>query len=468
MNAVLIAILGYVLAQFAIGTWVSRRMASETDYILAGRTLTTPLIMFAVFATFFGSEALTATSAAVYEKGLAGALVDPLCYAVAMILSGLFFAARLRAAELTTFADLFRNRFSPTVEQMVVLVLLPGSLFWAAAQIRVFGVILNANAGIGLPTAIALAAFVVLAYSVVGGLLADTVTDFIHGLVVIAGLLALYFAVSAAIAAKGGIGLAVSAERMTWLDTDLTLLQLAEKLIVPLCGTIVAVELISRFLGAKSSAAAATGTALGGLMYGAFGLIPVYLGLAGPSLVPGLKDTEELVSRLAEQLLPVAMHAVFLGAIISAVLSTVHATLHAPAAQVAHNLVLRRRPDLSAGQRLWTARATVAALGCVAYLLAASSETIKELVETASAFGSAGVFVALMFGLFTRFGGAASAAAAIGVGMVTWATAKYLWALPAPYLLALVIAATAYVTVALLEHRSAAAAEVRAPKNASG
>jgi Na+/proline symporter len=453
MNAVLFAILAYVLAQFVLGAWVSRRMANETDYILAGRSLTTPLVMFAVFATFFGSEALTATSASVYEKGLSGALVDPLCYAAAMVIAGLFFAGRMRSAELTTFADLFRNRFSPTVEQLVVLVLLPGSLFWAAAQIRVFGVILNANAGIGLAAAIAIAAVVVLAYSIVGGLLADTVTDFIHGLVVIAGLLALYYAASGAIAAKGGGVASLTADRMTLIDPELSWLTLADKLLVPLCGTIVAVELISRFLGAKSSRVAATGTALGGIMYGAFGLIPVYLGLAGPSLIPGLKDTEELVSRLAEQLLPLSLFAVFLGAIISAILSTVHATLHAPAAQIAHNIILRRRPNLPPRQRLWTARATVGGLGLVAYLLAATSDTIKELVETASAFGSAGVFVALVFGLFTRFGNAASATAAIGVGMLTWASAKYLWGLSAPYLLALILAASAYSAVAVLEGR---------------
>ena len=37
------------------------RVASDEDYIVAGRTLGVPLIVVSVFATFFGSEALTAT-----------------------------------------------------------------------------------------------------------------------------------------------------------------------------------------------------------------------------------------------------------------------------------------------------------------------------------------------------------------------------------------------------------------------
>jgi solute:Na+ symporter, SSS family len=451
MTPALVAIMAYVLVQFAIGAYVSRRIASDTDYILAGRGLSLPLVTFSVFATFFGSEALTATAALVYDKGLAGALVDPFCYGIAMIVAGVFFAGRMRAAELTTFADLFRNRFSPAVEKLVVLVLLPGSLFWAAAQIRVFGVVLNSNSGIGLGQALLIAALVVMLYSVVGGLLADSITDLIQGVIVIAGLLVLGAAVHTAMSATGGVLATLPADRLTVIAADLTWLQMLEKMAVPLCGTIVAVELISRFLGAKSAHVAATGTAIGGLLYIVFGLIPVYLGLAGATLLPGLTDTEELVPKLAAQYLPPLLHALFLGAIVSAVLSTVHATLHAPAAQVAHNVFLRMLPGLSARQKLWCVRAAVAAMSVVAYGLAATAETIKDLVETASAIGSAGVFVALLFGLFSRFGGAASAVASILVGSVAWSWGKFMWGMQTPYLLALGLAAIAYVGVAWID-----------------
>ena len=58
MNSVLLAIVGYVLIQFAIGVWVSRRMTSASEYILAGRSLGTGLVVFSVFATYFGAEAI--------------------------------------------------------------------------------------------------------------------------------------------------------------------------------------------------------------------------------------------------------------------------------------------------------------------------------------------------------------------------------------------------------------------------
>ena len=123
MNIVLFGILAYVLVQFAVGTWVSRRMASEADYILAGRRLGVGLVTFSVFATYFGAEAIVASGGAVYEKGLAGALVDPIGYAGAIIIVGLLFARALWSRGLTTFADLFRRRYSPGVERLVVVML---------------------------------------------------------------------------------------------------------------------------------------------------------------------------------------------------------------------------------------------------------------------------------------------------------------------------------------------------------
>jgi solute:Na+ symporter, SSS family len=450
MNIVLFGILGYVLVQFAVGTWVSRRMASEADYILAGRRLGVTLVTFSVFATYFGAEAIVASGGAVYEKGLAGALVDPIGYAAAIVIVGLFFARALWSRGLTTFADLFRQRYSPGVERLVVLMLLPGSIIWAAAQVRAFGQVMSLNSGLDLRTAITLAAVLVAAYSVVGGLLADAVTDMIQGIAVLAGLIILGIIVAAEV---GGLspGLAkVEAPRLTLAVADETLLARLEHLAIPVGGTIVAVELISRFLGARSANVAVAGTILGGAIYLSIGLVPVFLGLVGPSLLPEAPDAEQIVAKLAEVYLPGVLYVAFAGAIISAILSAVHSALHAPASQISHNILVRILPQLSERGKLWAVRMTVMALSIIAFLIALSSEGIHELVETASAFGSAGVFVATLFALFTRLGGPPSAYASIVTGMALWAVGAYLLGLTAPYLLGLSGAAVAYVGMALL------------------
>ena len=94
----------------------------------------------------------------------------------------------------------------------------------------------------------------------------------------------------------------------------------------------------------------------------------------------------------------------------------------------------------------------------VAFALSLTSDRIKDLVETASAFGSAGVFVVTVFALFTPFGGPHAAFAGMVIGMSVWLAAKYVVGSEIPYLMALVTSLAAYVLVALAEHRFAAPA----------
>ncbi len=444
MNLVLVSVLAYVLVQFAIGAWVSRRMTSEQDYILAGRSLGPGLVTFSVFASFFGAEAVVAAAGAVYEKGLVGAWVDPFGYGFALVVVALVLALPLWKRGLTTFADLFRQRYGAGVEKLVVLMLLPGSIFWASAQIRAFGQVLSANSSLPLSAAIVVAAVLVASYSVVGGLLADAVTDVIQGLALIIGLIIL---VGMIFWSLGGLeaGLArIPAERLELARDEGGVLKRLEELAIPICGTIVSVELISRFLGARTGTVAASGTLAGALVYLAIGIIPVTLGLIGPGLLPGITDSEQIVPRLAEAYMPSSLRIVFVGAIISAILSTVHSALHAPASQVSHNIVVQAIPGIGPRGKLWAVRLTVMALSVLATALALTAERIHDLVETASAFGSAGVFVVTMFALFTRLGGPASAYAALASGMGVWLIARFALGLDTPYLLALAAAFTFY------------------------
>jgi SSS family solute:Na+ symporter len=107
-------------------------------------------------------------------------------------------------------------------------------------------------------------------------------------------------------------------------------------------------------------------------------------------------------------------------------------------------------PTLGIRGKLIAARLSVVALTAVAFLLAITSDRIKELVEIASAFGSAGVFVSAAFGLFTRYGGAASAAVSICLGTAVWLVGRFALEWEAPYLIALGCSTLAYVAVATI------------------
>ena len=56
MTPVLAAVMGYVALQLVLGAWVSRRITTESDYLLAGRGLGFGMATLSLFATWFGAE----------------------------------------------------------------------------------------------------------------------------------------------------------------------------------------------------------------------------------------------------------------------------------------------------------------------------------------------------------------------------------------------------------------------------
>ena len=89
----------------------------------------------------------------------------------------------------------------------------------------------------------------------------------------------------------------------------------------------------------------------------------------------------------------------------------------------------------------------------LAYVIALYAGGIYELVATASAFGSAGIFVVGLFGLFSRVGGAPSAYAALVAGVVVWAAGEYWLGWSTPYVAAVAAALAAYLAAAALAPR---------------
>jgi len=448
VSGVLIGLLAYVLLQLAIGLVVSRRLDSESDYLIAGRQLGPWMALLSIFATWFGAETCLGASGAVYGAGLHGASAEPFGYAACLLLMGVFFAAPLWRRKLSTLADFFRDRFSPGVERLVVLMMVPTSVLWAAAQVRGFGQVVAASSELNGDVAIGVGAVVAILYTTAGGLLADVVTDMVQGVVLIAGLIVLaYFAIPADMAWNLSI-----LEHPTWPAHGTTSWpSRIEAWTIPIVGSVWAQELGARVLGCRSERVAHHASIGAGGLYLLVGCIPLALGLLGPTLLPGLTEHEQFLPRLAQLYLPTWAYIIFAGALISAILSTVDSALLSAASLTSHNLLARLRPDASDRTRLLLARLSVIVFGIVAWWLAVKAGGVYELVESASSFGSAGIFVAGTFGLFTSFGGPRSASVALIVGAGVWLVGSHATAVETPYLLALACSLGGYVLVGLRE-----------------
>jgi Na+/proline symporter len=451
----LVAILVYMSIQLAIGVWISRRIHTESDYLVAGRQLGYALTTFSIFATWFGAETVVGSAGIAYRDGVSLASAEPFGYGLCLVLMGLVFAVPLWRLRLTTLADLFRERYSQRVERFAALVLIPSSILWAAAQVRAFGHVLStATTGVDAEIAIAIAAGFTILYTMFGGLLVDAITDVIQGVMLILGLSVALVAVvmhlggpTAAVATLASVG----PVRLI-PPTGGSALAVIEEWAIPICGSVVATELVGRVIATRTAAIARTSSLLAGAMYLTVGLVPVILGLLGQRLLPGLADPEQIVPTVARQLLPTLFYAVFAGGLISAILSTVDSTLLVSSGLLSHNLVVPMLRIRDERAKVSIARAGVVVFGAVAYGLALRAEGVFALVEQASAFGSAGALVTVCFGLFSRIGGARAAAATLAVGTMSYIVAA-MTSYSYPFLLSLAASFSTYLLGAMIESR---------------
>ena len=446
MTPALLALLAFLSLQLGIGVYLSKRISSEADYLIGGRSLGYTLATCSLFATWFGAETVIGSSSSIYGEGFSLASPEPFGYGLCLILMGALLARPLWNRGLTTLADLYRQRFGTGVERLAAVLLIPSSILWAGAQIRAFGQVLATASVVTPETGIAIAALFVIAYSMFGGLLADAVTDVLQGIILTVGLVITLIAVVGRVggpteamhllATTDRVNLAPAAAGPFWLAL--------EAWAIPVIGSVTASEIVSRVIAARTATIAQRSSLAAGGLYMLIGSIPVVIALLAGALTTDLAHPEQLLPTIARDSLPPVLFAVFAGGLIAAILSTVDSTLLVASGLLSHNLIvpLARVTDEATKVRL--ARGGVLGFGLLAWFLALHSDGVFALVEQASALGSSGVVVTVGFGLFTRAGSPRTAAMTLCAGAGVYGIAA-IGDHPTPFLLSLACALGAWI-----------------------
>ncbi len=412
------ALAAYLVLQFVIAWMASRTIKVEDDYFVAGRRLGVFAVAMSVFATWFGAESVMGASGAIASEGLAGGRADPFGYTICLIGMATLLAFKLREAGVLTFVDFFKQRFGAIAERLAAVLTIPTSVFWASAQLLAMGEIVGSITGLPTGAGLLIGTAIIIGYTTIGGLLGDVITDIVQGGVLIFGLVLLLIVVLA----SGSFDFAkITPEQLSLSGYDddgnpQSLLATLDTWVIPILGSLVAQEAISRFLGATSPSAARQGCFIAAGLYLVIGSIPAILGLLGAANGFEASDQDRYLPELAEAYLDPVLFVILMGALVSAILSTVDTTLLAISAIATRNLVEPYAPGIPERGKVVLGRVLTALAGLIALVIAYFGDNIKDLVDIASSFGSAGIVVALLFGLHTKLGNQASAVTAMGVG----------------------------------------------------
>ena len=437
MNALIWFVVLYWVISVAIGLYTTKYVSSSRDYAVAGRALPMSVVTATVFATWFGSEAVLGISSTFLKEGLSGIVADPFGSSLCLVLVGVFFARPLYRMNLLTIGDYYKKRFGRAVEMIVTLCIVISYLGWVAAQIKALGLVFNVVSGgyLSVETGMIIGASSVLLYTILGGMWAVAVTDFLQMIIIVVGMLYIGWQVSGMV---GGVGAVVkhasdAGKFAFWPQpTPKELLWFFAAWITMMLGSIPQQDIFQRVMSSKSENIAARASMLGGGIYFCFVFIPIFLAysatLIDPDMVARLmdKDTQLILPTLIMEKMPLFAQVMFFGALLSAIKSCASATLLAPSVTFTENIVKEIFPWRNDKQFLLTMRTVVFVFTVLVTMLALNSKSsIYQMVENAYKVTLVAAFVPLAFGVYWKRATRQGALASVLLGLASWILFEY-------------------------------------------
>jgi Na+/proline symporter len=414
----------YLLLNLVVGWWASKKVHSTQDFILAGRSLPFALATMVTFATWFGSETMLGAPREFVHGGVLAIIEEPFGAALGLLIVGSIYAKKLYPLPVLTFSDYFRIRFGAMSEKLSAIVMIPSYFGWISAQLVALGMTLHLLLPITTEMGIVIGAVLVMTYTLLGGMWSITITDFLHNIILIVGLLFLAYLFLDKIPDWGlfidqqpsGFFRFIPKEN-TWVDW---LTYSAAWMTIGL-GSIPQQDIFQRVMSAKSANIASKASLAAGMMYLSIAMLPLLIALIAVRLYPSLLAEDTLlIPNLVMKFTPYGVQILFLGALLSALLSTTSGAILAPASVLGENLLKPSLKNPDDKKVLFYIRISVVLVTGACIWMAITRQNIFELVSEASAFSLVSLFIPLNAGLWWKKASPMGSHLSMAAGLLVW------------------------------------------------
>jgi len=426
----------YLVVMLYIGFRTSKIARTIDEFVVAGRRMSLWLTTSSLFATWFCGGTILGGSGTAYSEGIWntesgwGVIPDPYGAGLCLLIAGLFFMHKLRRMNLLTLSDFYLKRYGKITQTVVSILLISTFIFWSAVQVIAAGKILEAILGWNYELSIIVATIVTWAYTVMGGLWADALTDFYQMLILLIGVVVTFICVLPVVGGLEALPKAIPPEKLQFFPTEYTfntwLAWIAAWMTIGL-GSIPTPDLMQRALGARDEKTAKAGAIISGVMYWTLGSLPVVMGLLGTLLVekgiipvePLEEDPELFFPLLVKYIAPPVIGVIIICGMMAAIMSSADSALLAPATILAKNIgkdVIK--PDMSDKSLLVLTRICITILTIASLVIGLTYPYVYELNVFSFDLILAGLFAPLVLGLYWKRTNEVGAIAGMISGMI--------------------------------------------------
>lgn len=415
-----------------IGYLAGRRVKTIEDYVIAGRRLPYWLAIPTIVATWFGAGSSMGVSGTVYAEGFYGVLADPFGCTLALLISGVFFAAAFRRLRLLTISDLLGKQYGSLFERVSTFLMLPFYVGTLASQMLAMGYVFHIVSGVSPEIGTLIGSIIVVIYTAAGGMWAVSLTDCLQLILLSLGLIVIvpicfenlpdHQVVYRVMAQEFKTLIPVNQENVNWLS-------FVGRLTMTGLGAIMGQDLLQRSLACKTENVARWSSITSAFIYFLLGLIPLFIGVAGRYILPDIAQPEQLIPLLAKKFLTPLTFALFACGLLSAIMSTADSYLLAGTSLLVHNILLKTWPVQSEKKKLLILRLVNILLACLGLCLALSGQSIFNMMVHSGATLFVAIFVPATAALFWKHSHVKAAWSSLVAGMMGW-MGYIVWNLP--------------------------------------
>ena len=432
VNTELIVFIVYFLFMLGIGLvfFFRSKGGGEKDYFLGGRQMGPWVSALSAGASDMSAWVLMGLPASVYAAGM-GQTWIAIGLAIGYALSWIFEAPRLRrfsiaAKDSITIPQYLTNRFlsgSKLLQLLCALIFLIAYAIYAASSIKACGTLFHTVMNIDASVAMYIAAFIIVAYTFLGGFSAVCWTDFFQGLLMLAALLV------APIFALALINSGANQQAAALPDGYFSFKTSWQGIVSGLgwgLGYFGMPHILIRFMSIKTEKDLRKSSVIGICWTLIILTMSVVAGVVGRIFLGDIQDSSTVFITMVRKIFPALVSGLLLSAILSAAMSTADSQLLTSASAFASDVYKPMfRKNASNREMLWVSRGIVLAIALVALFIASNpnSGTIMGLVENAwGVFGAAFGPVILLSLFWKRLTFAGTAA-----GIIAGAAVDILW-----------------------------------------
>ena len=464
---ILIAMVGYMLIVVGIGLYFAKRAQANTEnYFLGGRSLGPWIAAMSAEASDMSGWLLMGLPGVAYWCGLADAMWTAIGLAVGTYINWLIVAKRLRqystvSGDAITVPDFLSNRYHEKKKWILgiaAVFILVFFTVYAASCFVTCGKLFGTLFGFSYHSMMIAGAVFVVIYTLLGGFLAESASDFMQALVMIVALLTIvilgtvnargfgavlenakaipgYFSLGSLATPQvdaNGIQQAVNGAPIFGDPSNYGLLTIISTLSWGL-GYFGVPQVLLRFMAIRKVGEIKQSRRIATIWVVISLCAAVYIGIMGRSLMPtdpalaSAVGAENVFIVLSQNLLPAVFAGVIMAGILAATISSSDSYLLIAASAFAKNLyggIVKK--DASDKQIMWLSRIVLVAISVIGVIIAWNENSIIFTIVSFAWAGFGATFGPIM--LFSLFWKRVNRAGAIA-GMLTGGITVFIWKL---------------------------------------